>query len=37
MDRRKVDRIRLTILEWVFPIGGTVALLAAFVAALLAR
>jgi hypothetical protein len=37
MDRRKADRIRLTILEWVFPIGGTVTLLAAFVAALLAR
>jgi len=37
MDRKKADRIRLTILEWMFPIGGTFTLLAAFIAALFAR
>lgn len=35
--RLRADRIRQTILPWVFPVGGTITLLAAFVAALLSR
>ncbi len=35
--RRRNDRLRQAILQWVFPIGGTAALLAAFIAALFAR
>lgn len=37
MSRRRWDRLRQTILEWMFPIGGTIVLLAAFVVALFAR
>jgi hypothetical protein len=36
-DRRRADRLRQRILEWMFPIGGTVVLLIAFLVALLAR
>ncbi len=35
--RRRADRIREIILNWAFPIAGTIGLLAAFVAALFAR
>jgi hypothetical protein len=37
MDRRRADRIRQTILHWVFPIGGTITLLIAFLVAVFAR
>ena len=37
MNRRRADRLRLLILEWAFPIGGTAALLIAFIVALIAR
>jgi hypothetical protein len=35
--RRRGDRIRQTILEWLFPLSGTLILLIAFVLALFAR
>ncbi len=35
--RRRAARIRETILHWMFPIGGTVVLLIAFLVALFAR
>jgi hypothetical protein len=35
--RRRNDRLRETILTWMFPIGGTVALLIAFLVALFAH
>ncbi len=34
---RRAARIRETILHWMFPIGGTVVLLIAFLVALFAR
>lgn len=37
MNRRRAERIREAILNWAFPIAGTVGLLAAFVAALFSR
>jgi len=36
-DRRRADRLRLRILDWMFPIGGTAVLLIAFLVALFAR
>jgi hypothetical protein len=35
--RRRGDRIRQTILAWLFPLSGTLILLIAFVLALFAR
>ena len=37
MNRRRADRLRLLILESLFPLGGTLGLLAAFLLALFAR
>jgi hypothetical protein len=36
-DRRRNSRMRQTILEWVFPLTGTVGLLIAFLFALFAH
>ena len=35
--RRRADRWRLTLLEWMFPLGGTAFLLIAFLAAVFIR
>lgn len=35
--RRQGDRIRQTILAWLFPLSGTLVLLIAFIVALFAR
>ena len=37
MTRRDWGRLRQRILDWMFPIGGTVVLLIAFLVALFAR
>jgi hypothetical protein len=34
---RRWSRLRQTILEWMFPIGGTIVLLIAFAVAVFAR
>jgi hypothetical protein len=37
MTRPRWERLRQRILEWMFPLGGTLVLLIAFLAALFAR